>query len=111
MGGCILLEYAGNVGGRVLAVGVHEHQDLATGGAGATLDRRAIAHGVGGAQHGGAVFGGDLGGGVGGAVIHHDQLGAGDRIAQRRQGLAQAVGLVSFRKANKREVRQYENAK
>ena len=51
------------------------------------------------------------GGGVGGAVIHHDQLGAGDRIAQRRQGLAQAVGLVSFRKANKREVRQYENAK
>ncbi|MNV65307.1 hypothetical protein D3C71_1579980 [compost metagenome] len=83
-----------DVGRVVLAVGVHEHQDVAAGGTGAALDRRAVAHRVRAGQDLGAVAAADLGGGVGGAVVDHDQFGVRIELAQCRQGTEQAFCFV-----------------
>ena len=45
----------------VLAVRIHENEDVAGRGPGAALDCRSVAHGIRGTEHGCAMLAGDLG--------------------------------------------------
>lgn len=84
----------GDVRRLVLAVGIHENEHFAGGGAGAAFYGCAVAHGIGRGDHPRAVFFGHLCGLVGGAIVDHDNFGIGEQRAKRRQGLAQAGGFV-----------------
>ena len=87
----------GDIGGIVLAVGVHEYEDVAACRAGATLDRRAIAHRIRLAQYRHAVSGANLAGGIGGAVVHDQDFRIRLGGAQARQQAFQRRRLVFCR--------------
>lgn len=89
-----LVEQALDVGRIVLAVAVHEYQDVAGGGTGAALDRRAVAHRVRRGQAFDTAALADAAGVVDGAVVDHDDLGVGMGGAQARQQRGQRGRLV-----------------
>ena len=66
----------------MLAVGVHENQDLPLGHPGAGLDGGAVALLVGVAQAGYTMSGADSGNVVSGGVIHHQDFRIGQDLAQ-----------------------------
>ena len=77
-GALVGLQEGGDVGGGVLAVGVHRDGQIESPGAGmveAGLEGGALALVVDVFEHGGAGFGGGLGGVVGGAVVDDDHGG------------------------------------
>jgi hypothetical protein len=69
----------------VLAVGVHEDQDLASGISGTGLDRRTVAHAIGMANDLDAVFFAYLDGFIVGTVVYNDDFSVVRNIAQARQ--------------------------
>ena len=76
------LHEPGEVGGVVLAVGVHEGDEVPPGGPDAGLHGGPVAHGVGVAEDAGPGLPRQLPGPVGGAVVHDDDLVGDPRLPE-----------------------------
>jgi hypothetical protein len=80
-----LLHQPGHIGGVVLPVAVHEHQDVSRCRASTPLDRGAIAHRVWRREALDLVTRADIPGPVGGTVVYHDDFSGGLGGTQARQ--------------------------